>query len=241
MVNGMSEEKSVKLGVLGGMGPEASVLFYSMVVRHTVASKDQDHIDMVIYNHATMPDRTSMIIEGNIDVLKGKLVADAKALEAFGADCLFITCNTTHVAADEIQSEINIPLINMIREAARECAALYARRPVKIAVLATDGTIGSRLYQDELEKIGFKSYVPSVDNQDLVMKLIYSVKAGEAIDINDLAIIETELREAGCDAAILGCTELSVLRDRFNLPEFYIDAMGVLVKRAILFAGKVYK
>jgi aspartate racemase len=182
-----------------------------------------------------------MIIGGTVNILKEILIADAKALEAFGADCLIITCNTSHVSAGEIESEISIPLINMPREAVAECTARYKHRPFKIAILATDGTIGSNLYQNELEKTGIESYIPGADNQALVMKLIYDVKAGGVIDINDLAIIEKELRKEGCGAAILACTELSVLNDRYHLPDFYIDALGVLVKRAIAFAGKEYK
>jgi aspartate racemase len=237
----MSKNNNVKLGILGGVGPESSALFYSMVVRHTLVSKDQDHIDMIIYNHATIPDRTSMISNGRIDVLKELLITDAKALESFGADCLIITCNTSHVVADEIQAKISIPLINMPREAVAECSALYSRETAKIAVLATDGTIGSSLYQNELGKAGIESYIPCAKNQALVMKLIYAVKAGIEIDISDLAIVEEELRKEDCRAAILGCTELSILKNRYDLPEFYIDAMGVLVKRAIEFAGKEYK
>ena len=236
----MNKKDGKMLGILGGMGPEATVLFYRMVVRHTEALEDQDHIDMVIYNHATIPDRTGMVKAQKIDVLAQTLITDAKKLEAFGADCLVLTCNTSHVVADEIQAAINIPLINMIKETAAECDDLFTQRPAKLAVLATDGTIESRLYQRELEARGIEAYVPRADNQKLIMRLIYDIKSGKDVDVNDYIEVEKELHYAGCRSAVLGCTELSVLKERFGLAGFMVDALQVLVKRVIAFAGKTY-
>ena len=92
----MKEENGKILGVIGGMGPLATQLFYRMVIESTDAKKDQDHINMIILNHATMPDRTAAIMDGTIDKVLDKLAADAKYLEDGGATCIAIPYNTTH-------------------------------------------------------------------------------------------------------------------------------------------------
>ncbi|MDR0570730.1 MAG: amino acid racemase, partial [Clostridiales Family XIII bacterium] len=216
MRNGNGNGNGKRLGVLGGMGPAASLLFYGMVIEHTVACRDQEHIDMIILSHATMPDRTEMLGLGRGAELLARIVEDALALERCGADALAITCNTSHVLADAIQAAINVPLINMVKEAVAECAAIHERRPAKIAVLGTDGTIKAGMYQREMEAAGLLPHVPSPEGQKLVMRMIYDgVKRGGAVDYGDLAAVEKELREAGCDGAIMACTEMSVLKDRF--------------------------
>ncbi|MDR3294281.1 MAG: amino acid racemase [Clostridiales Family XIII bacterium] len=238
----MAGDETKKIGVIGGMGPAATLLFYQMVIEHTAACNDQQHIDMILLNHASMPDRTRALREGRRQELLEKLIEDARTLESCGADGIVITCNTSYTLADEIQAGIGVPLLHMIREAARESASRFDGQSAKIAILATDGTVESGIYQREVEKTGLTSYVPSVKNQRLVMKLIYDgVKSGGVIDFADFTGIERELEEAGCDGAILACTELSVFKERFELPEFYLDAMLSLAKKTIAFAGKEYR
>jgi aspartate racemase len=234
-------KKNVKIGVMGGMGPAASALFYRMTVEHTKALCDQQHMDMILLSHATMPDRTEALREGRRAELLNLLLADARMLEACGADAIAIPCNTSHVLADEIQAGIGVPLINMVTETVLECAARFAEQPARVAVLATDGTVRAGLYQRALESGGIEVWLPDDEVQRIVMKLIYDdVKGGGDIDYEDFLTIERSLARAGCDAAIMACTELSVVNEKLKLPAFYIDAMRILAKRAILFAGKEY-
>jgi aspartate racemase len=146
------------------------------------------------------------------------------------------------VLADEIAAGINIPLINMPEDAARECAERFtARGGAKIAVLATDGTARARVYQRALEKHGLLPWLPPAETQELVMSLIYDgVKNGGEISRDDISAIERAALDAGCDAALLACTEMSVIKERFALSDFYIDALMTLVKSVIRFAGKEY-
>jgi aspartate racemase len=234
-------EKNVKIGVIGGMGPAASALFYRMTVEHTKAVRDQDHLDMILMSHASMPDRTEALLGGRREELLALLLADARMLERCGAGAIAIPCNTSHALADEIQADIGIPLLNMPAEAARACAEALAERPARVAVLATDGTIRAGVYQRELEKYDIEPWLPSEAMQRLVMKLIYDgVKGGGGVELADLLTIEDAISRAGCAAAIMACTELSVIKERFGLPAFYIDAMLALARRVILFAGKEY-
>ncbi|MDR2354609.1 MAG: amino acid racemase [Clostridiales Family XIII bacterium] len=234
-------EKNVRIGVIGGMGPAASALFYRMTVEHTKALRDQEHLDMLLFSHATMPDRTEALLGGRRAELLKLLLADARMLENCGADAIAIPCNTSHALADEIRAGISIPLIDMVTETALECAARLADRPARVAVLATDGTVRAGLYGRALESHGIEPWLPPGALQSLVMQLIYDgVKRGGRVDYADFRTIERALARAGCDAALLACTELSVLREAFNLPAFYIDALLTLVKRVIRFAGKEY-
>lgn len=229
------------LGVLGGMGPLATQLFYRQIIERTEASCDQDHVDMILFNHASMPDRTTAILTGHTEELFAALAEDAKRLEKTGATAIAIPCNTSHYFADRLQGEVSIPIINMIRETAKHIAKL--EKPVKcVGILATDGTINSGLYQKACEEQGIKPIVPSPKNQALVMKIIYEgIKGGKPIDYNDFITIEGELSANGCQAAILACTELSCFKEIYRLPDYYIDAMEVLADRSIEACGKRVK
>jgi aspartate racemase len=231
----------MKIGVIGGMGPAASALFYRMTVEHTKALCDRDHMDMILLSHASMPDRTEALLGGRRAELLELLLADARTLVRFGAGAIAIPCNTSHVLADEIQAGIGVPLINMVAETARECAARFAEGHARVAVLATDGTVRAGLYQGALEACGIEPWLPDAATQRLVMTLIYDgVKGGGVLDHEDFLKIERALLRADCDAAVLACTELSVLGEKFKLPAFYIDAMLTLARRVILFTGREY-
>ena len=237
----MWEKDNKILGVLGGMGPLATQLFYRQVIERTEASRDQDHVDMILFNHASMPDRTEAILAGKTEVLFAALAEDAKRLERYGAAAIAIPCNTSHYFADRLQREVSIPIINMIREAAK--AVAESGKPVDcVGILATDGTIESGLYQKACEAYGLKPVVPTEKTQALVMKIIYEgIKAGKPVDYNDFIRIEGELSANGCQAAILACTELSCFKETYRLPDYYIDAMEVLAERSIEACGKRVK
>lgn len=238
----MSGNEKGLLGVIGGMGPLATHKFYQMMIEKTDASCDQEHVDMIILSHATMPDRTKLILEGKTHELLDLLRKDAKMLEANGAAAIAIPCNTSHVILEELQEGVGVPIINMVRETVAEVAKSFQTEGLKIAVLATDGTINTRLYQNELEKAGITPVIPSPDTQKLVMKIIYDgVKNGGEIDFADFQKIQEEIVDKNCQGAILACTELSCFKEVYSLPDYYIDSMGVLAERAIMACGRKIK
>jgi aspartate racemase len=226
------------LGVLGGMGPLATQLFYKMVIEMTDAKCDQEHLNMIILSHATMPDRTKEILEGRAEELLHLLVKDAKMLEMGGAGVIAIPCNTSHVLLDRLQENVSVPIINMVEETVKHIAETFQGKELRVAVLATDGTISTGLYQKALERAGIKPIVPSPESQKLVMKIIYDgVKNGGEINFADFLSVQKEIFEQECHAAILACTELSCFKEMYNLPDYYIDAMGVLTEKSILACG----
>lgn len=234
----MKKDKTV--GVLGGLGPMATVYFYDMVVEMTEAKRDQDHLDMIIMNRATTPDRTAYILGSSDDSPLDYIVRDAKRLEAAGADFLVLTCNTAHYFYNAIVEGLGIPLINMIEE-----TVVHAKKKghKKIGILATTGNINTGLYQDMCVKHSMDYYVPSQPVQEMVMNIIYDqVKAGKKADMDQFNKIIGVLKAEGCDCAILGCTELSIIKKDEKLPnDFFVDSSEVLAMTTILKAGRKLK
>ena len=220
-----------KLGVLGGMGPQATQVFYQFVLDRTDAARDQDHLPAVILSDTGIPDRTAAILSGDTEELYRRLLKDARLLEQCGCTVLAIPCNTSHYFADKLQGDIGVPILHMIRETAAALAAQGKKRP---AILGTDGTIRTGLYQKECAALGLEAVAPDQEAQKLVMSIIYDeIKQGEQGSREKFARIDRSIRKTGCDCAILACTELSVFSTYHTLPSFYLDAMAVLAQRAV--------
>lgn len=222
-----------RLGVLGGMGPQATNTFYQYIIDRTDARTDQDHVNTLILSDCQMPDRTGAILgsEADREAVYQRLLADARLLEGAGCTVIAVPCNTSHFFLDRVQQQIHIPILHMIREAAQVLTAQGRRRP---GILATDGTIQTELYQKEFAAAGIQAVVPTPQAQKLVMSLIYDdVKAGRDGDPEKFAAIHRELLAQGCDCGVLACTELSVFASQHHLSSFYLDAMAVLAERSV--------
>lgn len=228
------------LGIIGGMGPMASAVFYDMISSKTDASCDQENLNLILLSHAGMPDRTRAILskdEAQIEEVRSKLYADAIFLQNAGCTAIAVTCNTAHYFVNMIEDELDIPFIHLIRETAEAVASEFGAR--KVAVLATDGTIETRLYQDELSKRGVIAFTPKAEVQALVMHEIYEcIKSGKPADEEIWQKIEEYVKAEGCEAAILACTELSVVRKELSLGSFYFDPMDIMAERCLDFYEK---
>jgi len=228
------------IGIIGGMGPAASQLFYRMVTEHTEAVKDQEHINMVILSDASMPDRTEAILNKDYSAAYSQLLSDARMLEQCGCKAVAVTCNTAHFFMDRIKDEISIPVIHMIHETVHRVAA--DAPGARTGVMATDGTIRTKLYQNALEAAGLEVFTPPPEIQKKVMYQIYDrIKKGLPYDAVQWAEIAAAYQAAGCKKVILACTELSVIKENAQLPDWYVDPMAVLAQKVIEFAGKKYK
>ena len=139
----MSEQR---LGILGGMGPQATQDFYQRILDRTDASCDQEHLPTLIWSDTSMPDRTAAILGGDVEGCYRRLLDGARLLERGGCTALAIPCNTSHYFADRLQGDIAIPLIHMPRETV---AALAADGKKRAGILATDGTVQTGIYQRE--------------------------------------------------------------------------------------------
>ena len=199
------------LGVLGGVGPLATVYFADLIVKMTPASCDQDHIRTIVSNNPKIPDRTDYILDRTKPDPLPAMVSDAKMLASLGCDLIAIPCNTAHFFYDEIQKNVDVRVMNIIEETFR-----FARRTVphvqKVGVLATSGTLYSNVYPTVAERFGVGCVYPDVRDAETLMHIIYDeVKAGRKADEAAFFAIVERMKAAGCDAVILGCTELSAI------------------------------
>lgn len=222
-----------RLGVIGGMGPQATNTFYQYIIDRTDARTDQEHLSVLIFSDCAMPDRTAAILgtQAQKDEVYERLLSDARMLEGAGCTAIAVPCNTSHYFLDRVQEQISIPIIHMIRETARLLVSQGKKRP---GILATDGTIQTGLYQKEFAALGVYAAAPRPTAQKQVMSLIYDdIKAGKAGDPEKFTAFTKDLVEQGCDCAVLACTELSVFANQHHLSPFYTDAMAVLAQRSI--------
>lgn len=224
------------IGIIGGMGPLATVDLYKRIVMRTKASKDQEHIHVIIDSNTNIPDRTKAIIANGEDPTV-ELIKSARILEQAGADLLIMPCNTAHFFLDTIKESVNIPFINMPEETVKYTLNTYGQQTV-VGIMATDGTIKSKIYENYYSKLGIKTVVPE-KTQEKIMKFIYEVIKSGKYEEGTKIFFECveELKSLGAHTFLLGCTELSSAQYLFNLTGPYINPMEVLTEIAILNAG----
>ena len=229
------------VGVIGGVGPMATVYYMQRVIEMTKAGCDQEHINMLVFNDCDIPDRTAFITEKSPDNPLPVMVEDAKRLEAAGCAFVVIPCNTAHYFYDELEQAVEIPVVNFVEESIR-----YAKARVQdlscVGIMATTGTIVTGTYQKYAERAGLSFAVPDEDEQDLLMQIIYDgVKAGKPVPRADFDRVANHLRAKGAQCLILGCTELSVLKRDLpiNDPDV-LDSIDVLASETVRRSGKPF-
>lgn len=235
------------VGVLGGVGPLATVYFMNMIINMTDAETDQQHINMLVSNHATIPDRTEYILKKSKDSPLEAMIDDARMLEAAGCKFIVVPCNTTHYFFEDIKNSVEIPVLNIIKE-----AILYAlelgkiknpdKSVKKLGILATEGTVLSGTYSFYGKSEGIECIAPDDEYQKKVNHMIYDcVKAGRSVSLDEIQEVITHMREKGCDGVIMGCTELSVIYEDLNLEAYnddVVDSLTALARRTVLECGK---
>ena len=211
---GQSNRPPFKLGIVGGVGPAATVDFMGKVVAHTPAGRDQEHIKMVVEQNPQIPDRTANLLYDETDPTMA-MYATCKRLESAGANAIAIPCNTAHAFVERIQAHLRVPIVNMLAETVEAIVQQYGAGKT-VGLLATSGTIKSQVYHEAARRAGLHIVAPGVDYQALVMDAIYGalgIKAGftEGLCKDQLLIAAEHLCELGADVLILGCTELPLV------------------------------
>lgn len=229
------------VGVIGGVGPMATVYYMQRVIEMTKAGCDQDHINMLVFNDCDIPDRTAFITEQSPDNPLPVMVEDAKRLEAAGCAFVVIPCNTAHYFYDELQQAVKIPVVNIVEETIR-----YAKERITdlqcVGIMATTGTIVTGTYQKYAQQAGLDAIVPDEDGQAALMHMIYDgVKAGQPVAREDFDAVANALRARGAQCLILGCTELSVLKRDLPIDDpDVLDSIDVLASETVRRSGKQY-
>ncbi|MDT4843429.1 Glutamate racemase [compost metagenome] len=234
-----------KLGIVGGVGPAATVDFMGKVVKNTPAGRDQDHIKMVVEQNPQIPDRTANLLHRETDPTVA-MYSTCKRLECEGANAIAIPCNTAHAYVERIQGHLGIPIINMLTETIDFIQRTYGSER-QVGLLATSGTIQSRVYHHAAERVGLSLLVPDETEQALVMSSIYGesgVKAGHTSGQcrDELVAAATHLVKKGATVLILGCTELPLILPQVDDVQIegvsvaFVDPTNVLAQRCVALA-----
>ncbi len=217
------------VGIIGGMGPEATADFYMRLVKRTPAGRDQDHLHVIMDGNPAIPDRTESYLNESTATMDA-VVESALRLEQMGAELLTMPCNSAHIWYDGIISQLTVPLINMVEEV---FAAIRESGLRTVGLLGTAGALQSGLYERYAGDVNLM--VPTDDEREHIHRAIYAVKAGarpdEGTGKRTLLEIITGYRERGAEGVILGCTETPLLVSQKDMPEFPVfDSTDILVE-----------
>jgi len=221
------------MGILGGMGPEATIDLFYKIIKFTPAEKDQDHLRIIIDNNPKIPDRTAAILGKGEDPLPA-LQESARKLEKAGADFIIIPCNTAHYFLPLIRESVKIPILNMIEETAKETQKKFSLIQ-KVGLLASIGIYKTEIYHQHFKKFNIEVISPEEKDKEEVMKAIYAVKAGdlsEGIKRNIIKIAQ-KLIDKGAEVIIAGCTEIPLILKEGDVSVPLIDPTQVLAKVAV--------
>ncbi len=231
------------IGILGGMGPEATLDCFGKIIKNTPAQRDQDHLRVVIDSNPSVPDRTAAILgDGQSPV--PVIVEGCHALEKAGADFIIIPCVSAHFFIDEIQRHANLPILSIFDAVAETITRDYTE--VKsVGLLGTTGTVKGGLFQKRLAQEKIETMVPDDAVQSKIMEAIYDIKNAapsrpRAEITADLVTAADSLianRLEGAQAIIAGCTEIPLALGQQHLSVPYFDSLTILARAAILRAG----
>ncbi|MFC2157247.1 aspartate/glutamate racemase family protein [Acidobacteriota bacterium] len=228
------------IGILGGMGPEATSYFFDLIIRNTNAAKDQEHIPVIIYSNPMVPPRSDAIKKMAPDP-SPFIVQGIKALIRAGADFIVMPCITAHYFLPQVLTEVKIPMINLLEE-----SATWARENIpgikKAGLISSSGTLNSGLFHTVFREIGTEILSPDSEDQKEVMDAIFGnrgIKAGVLAGSPRKTILDTAFRliDMGAEAIIAGCTEIPLVLKQDDLPVPLIEPMKIASLSCIRAAG----
>ena len=229
------------IGILGGMGPEATLECYSTIIKSTPAKMDQEHLRVVIDANPRIPDRTAAIIDQGESPLT-ILVEGCRGLQRAGADFIIIPCVSAHFFLDQIQEQITLPILSIFDAIAETITTDHAAIKT-IGLMGTTGTIRGDLLQKRLASDGIHTIVPDEKHQAMVMAAIYDIKnsqpaRSEEEFTSDLIATAESLISLGAQGIVAGCTEIPLALKQKHLSVPYFDALAILARTAVTKAGR---
>ena len=231
------------IGILGGMGPEATLDCFAKIIKNTPAQRDQDHLRVVIDSNPAVPDRTAAIVEDGPSPVP-TMVEGCHALEKAGADFIIIPCVSAHLFLAEIQEQVDLRILSIFDAVAENIIRDYPQIKT-VGLLGTTGTVRGGLFQKRLAREKIKTVVPDETVQSRVMAAIYDIKntapprARSEITADLVAAAEglKANQPDGAQAIIAGCTEIPLALGQQDLSLPYFDSLTILARAAILRAG----
>ncbi|QBP18702.1 aspartate/glutamate racemase family protein [Acetilactobacillus jinshanensis] len=229
--------------ILGGMGTEATESYIHLLNLRTPAHSDQDYLNYILVNHATIPDRTSYIMDHSKPNPLPALLDDVRQQNLLHPEFYALPCNTAHYFYKQISDAANAPVLHMPKEAVAEISKRYPNAK-RVGLIATQGTLADHIYDADIKNHGYQLVLPDKHVEAETMHLIYhDVKANNDADPKLYHHILAEMvNQFHCDVIILGCTELSLAQERAGNHRYpVIDAQAVLVDHSIQLAEKDQK
>ena len=227
------------LGVIGGLGPMATAYFMELVTAMTDAPCDQEHLPMIVASAPYIPDRTAHILDSSAPDPTPVMETVGRSLLNAGAEVLAIPCITAHHFLPRLEAALHAEFVNGVEQTVLH---LKEHGVEKVGILATDGTVRSRLLHKALERHGLCPVVPSESAQKDVMHLVYhNIKAGKPAEMDRFYNAAESLMNQGAQVSILGCTELPLLKKVRPLGPGFIDTLEVLAQQSILACGAALK
>jgi aspartate racemase len=229
------EVKAKTIGIIGGMGPAATLDLFNKILKATPAKRDQDHIHIIIDNFPQIPDRTAFLLGKGENPLP-YILKSVRTLEKANVNVLCMPCNTAHYFVEDIRNATPLPFISIVESAVNEIKSSFEDSK-NIGLLATDGTIIGRVYHNTFEVERYRIITPIEEKQNEVMKIVYSIKAGKMEEnVQTFEEIIEHMKFLGSELVILGCTELPILLKYFEPSLPVIDATSCLAKEIVEFA-----
>jgi aspartate racemase len=224
-----------RIGIIGGMGPRATLDLFQKIIDNTPANNDQEHLPILIDNNPQIPDRTAFLINNGANPFP-QLLASAIKLEAGGAEAICMPCNTAHYFLENLEKEVLIPFISIIEST--YLAITHAIPTVKkIGLLATAGTTKARIYHKVFEKGRIELIDISKEDQQTIMEIIYGIKAGNIQgQVKKIQALVEKLTDLGAEAIIAGCTELPLLTKYISPSVPFFDPTLILAKAVVSFS-----
>ena len=226
------------VGVIGGMGPEATVDFMHRLVAGTPARDDCDHLHVLVDNNPKIPSRIAALIDGTGEDPTPVLCKMAQGLQAQGADFLVMPCNTAHYYLPASARSVGIPVLDMVQLAIQK---LIAAKPRRVGLLASPAVRMVGLYKTRMEQARLEALFSDPQDEETLLGVIKAVKAGRLDERyrQDYARVAGNLLNAGADALLIACTEFSVIGPPAGADCSVVDALDVLVEATIATARGV--
>lgn len=221
--------------VLGGMGTLATESYVRILDKRTPIHCDQDYLDYIVVNHASVPDRTTWILNHSKPNYNLDLIEDIKQQSLLKPAFFVLICNTAHYAYDQLQAATDIPILNMLEETVKEIKRIKPDAK-KVGLLATRGTVESGLYDGYIKKAGYEEIKPTPELVDMTEDLIYHdiKEKGHSDGKKFHELVRKMVEEKGADVVILGCTELSYAQEMNPENEFPVaDSQSIIVDRSL--------
>lgn len=222
------------IGILGGMGPMATVDLFQKIVAQTPAICDQDHLKIIIYNNPSIPSRNQLSVPGAADPFE-EMAKSAAVLEQSGADFIVMPCHAAHYWHSRLQNKLKIPLISMIDVTVDYLATSHAAD--SLLLLGHTTTVDQKIYEAPLAKAGLSCF--HFKEQPLLVDLITSIKAGQLVNnplIPKLNKTLAEYERAGITVLIAACTEIPLISSQLPASFTIVDPTWLLARKAISMA-----